>query len=256
MASRRPGRGRAVALALYGALSYVASLASFYVVFVWLAGPTALGVALPLGFHLDDPAPPASAATFVWNTAIMVAFALYHSIFARTVIKTRTRRLIGRHLERVTYNLMSAVLAVLLCLLWRPMPGVVWEAPTATLAQAIVAAYVGLWIVHLASIVLMDHHDFFGLRQVGLAMRGEPFRPLPPISHRYYLWTRLTLVISLALIPWAAPVITVGRLHFALFMTAYIALGAWLSNRDPGDVATVPAVATSEDDVLRLTHRA
>lgn len=224
---------RPVALALYGALSYGASLASFYVVYAWLGGP------VPLAFHLDDAPRASPAVSLAWNTGLIVLFALYHSVFARTTVKTRTRRLVGRNLERATYNLLSAVLTVLLCVLWLPIPRALWGLASAEAAQAMQLAHGLLWVVHFTSIVLMNHNDFFGLRQLGLAMRGAPYRPLPAVSRRYYLGTRLPLVISLALIPWASAVMTVGRLQFCVFMTAYVALGAWLSNRDPGDVPTV-----------------
>jgi hypothetical protein len=64
---------------------------------------------------------------------------------------------------------------------------------------------------------------------------------VPPVSRGYYLSTRLALVISLALIPWASPIMTAGRLQLCVFMTVYTALGAWLSNRDGGDVMVVSA---------------
>ena len=225
---------RRIGLAAYGAVCYAASLASLAVVIGWLGGP------IPFPVRLDEGSDTARPATFVWNTAIMIGFALYHSFFARTSLKQRLRPWIGRNLERATYNLVSAVLLILLCLLWEPVPTRLWELTSPAIAQGAAVAHVVLWIVHLTSIVLMNHNDFFGLRQVGLAMRGEAYRPLPPISRAYYLGTRLTLVVSLILIPWAAPVMTVGRLHFAVFMTGYIVLGAWLSNRDRGDVATLP----------------
>jgi methanethiol S-methyltransferase len=226
---------RAATLALYGALSYTASLASLYVIFGWLGGP------VPVPVRLDQDGPP-GAMPLAWNTAVMLGFGLYHSVYARSSVKVRMRRVIGRNLERATYNLLSAVLAVALCLLWRPLPAQLWTLPPAA-AMSMPTVHGLLWVVHLTSIVLMNHNDFFGLRQIGLAMRGQAYRPLPPISRRYYLATRLTLVMSLALIPWASDVMTVGRLQFCLFMTAYIALGAWLSNRDRGDVTTVPASA-------------
>jgi hypothetical protein len=243
---------RVFALAAYGVICYAASMASLAVLFAWLGGP----VPFPFPLHLDQGSDGPVAAALAWNTAIMAAFGLYHSIFARTVVKRRTRLLLGRNLERATYNLTSAVLAVLLCLLWQPLSLRLWEMPSAAAARGMQVAHVLLWIVHMTSIVLMNHNDFFGLRQVRLAMRGEAYRPLPPVSEAYYLWTRLTLVVSLALIPWASPVMTAGRLQFCLFMTVYIALGAWLSNRDRGDLATVAAVfpEPTPAPLLRKTH--
>jgi methanethiol S-methyltransferase len=231
---------RVLALAGYGSVCYAASMVSLVVLFSWLGG---------FGFfpiRLDEEGGSFSLGAFAWNTTIMIAFALYHSVFARTGVKQRTRALLGRNLERASYNLVSAVLAVLLCLAWRPIPIRLWELPSPEAAYAMHAAYGALWVVHMTSIVLMNHNDFFGLRQIGLAMRGEAYRPLPPVSRGYYLSTRLALVISLALIPWASPVMTAGRLQLCVFMTIYTALGAWLSNRDRGDLMTIPAPGFSQ----------
>ena len=235
---------RVLGLAAYGSVCYAASMVSLVVLFSWLGG---------FGFfpiRLDEGSGSFSLGALAWNTTIMIAFALYHSAFARTSVKQRTRALVGRNLERATYNLISAVLAVLLCLAWRPIPIRLWELPAPAATYAMHTTYVILWIVHMTSIVLMNHNDFFGLRQIGLAMRGEGYRPLPPVSRGYYLWTRLALVISLALIPWASPVMTAGRLQLSIFMTIYTGLGAWLSNRDRGDLMTIPgsgsAPSTSE----------
>ena len=225
---------RRLGLAAYGAACYAASMASLVVLFSWLGGFEFFPI------RLDEGPGSVSLAAVVWNTAIMFAFALFHSLFARTSVKRRTRRVVGRNLERVTYNLLSAVLAVLLCLAWWPMPARLWQLSSPEARYAMQGAYVILWIVHMTSIVLMNHNDFFGLRQVGLAMRGEAYRPLPPVSRGYYLSTRLALVISLALIPWASPIMTAGRLQLCVFMTVYTALGAWLSNRDGGDEMMVP----------------
>ena len=229
---------RAVGLTAYGVVCYTASMLSLIMLFAWLGG---------FGFfpiRLDDGIGSWTPGAVAWNTAIMLAFALYHSVFARTVVKKRMRLLVGRNLERATYNLISAVLAVLLCLAWQPIPLRVWELSSVETAYAMQAVYVMLWIVHMTSIVLMNHNEFWGLRQIGFAMRGEEYRPLPPVSPSYYLWTRLALVITLALIPWASSVMTVGRLQLSIFMTIYTALGAWLSNRDPGDLVRTPTSAS------------
>ena len=232
---------RVFALAAYAVVCYGASILSLVVLFAWLGGFDLP----PLRLRLDEGGDAVFAAALAWNTLIMIGFALYHSVFARSAIKARTRRLVGRNLERATYNLLSAILAVLLCVAWRPIPLSLWElsAPAAVLTMQV--TYALLWVVRMTSIVFMDHNDFFGLRQIGLAMFGQEYTPLPPVPESYYLWTRLTLVISLGLIPWASPIMTLGRLQLCLFMTAYVVLGAWLSNRDRGDLDTVPAAAVS-----------
>ncbi len=237
---------RRLGLAAYGAVCYTASMMSLLVLFAWLGG---------FGFfpvRLDDGRGSLTVGAVLVNTAIMVAFTVYHSVFARTFVKKRTRMLVGGNLERATYNLVSAVLAVLLCVLWQPIPLRVWAVSSVEATRAMQAVYVMLWIVHMTSIVLMNHNEFWGLRQIGFAMRREEYRPLPAVSRRYYLWTRLTLVITLALIPWASAVMTVGRLQLSVFMTLYTVLGAWLSNRDPGDlVMTSPSTSAVSLPLVR-----
>jgi len=231
---------RAFALAAYGTVSYVSSMVSLVLFFGWLGEFSSFPIRLDEG----DSFPPLEAVT--WNAVIMIGFGLFHSAWARTSVKKSTRLLIGRNLERATYNLLSALLAVLLCFAWRPIPLRLWEFPSPAATQAVQIVFVLLGIVHMTSIVLMNHNDFFGLRQIGLAIRGEDYRPLSPVSEGYYLWTRVALVISLALIPWASPIMTVGRLQLCLFVTVYVVLGAWLSNRDRGDLETVPVAALPE----------
>jgi methanethiol S-methyltransferase len=237
---------RTLGLAAYGAACYAASMVALVVLFAWLGGFEVFPI------RLDGGAGHVSLAALTWNTAIMLAFALYHSFFARTFVKRRTRRLVSRNLERATYNLVSAVLAVLLCLLWWPIPARLWDVSSPEVRLTVQGAYVALWIVHMTSIVLMNHNDFFGLRHIGLAMRGEAYRPLPSVPRGYYLSTRLALVISLALIPWASPVMSVGRFQLCVFMTLYTALGAWLSDRDQGDVmvSAVPGLSPATGKMI------
>lgn len=227
------------AIFAYGVLCYGASMLSLVVLFGWLGGFGFVPVRLDEGGSLS------LGAALGWNTVVMFAFALFHSVFARSWMKAWTRRWHARNLERATYNLLSAIFAVLLCVLWEPIPARVWEFQGAATVLGLQVAHALLWVLHMTSIVLMNHNDFFGLRQLGLAMRGEAYRPLPPVAEGYYLWTRLMLVITLALIPWASPVMSVGRLQLCVFMTGYVVLGAWLSNRDRGDLATVPVIAAS-----------
>jgi methanethiol S-methyltransferase len=237
---------RVAVLATYGALCYAASMLSLVVLFLWMGGPAWFPI------RLDDGGGQApSVAAYAWNAAIMIAFALSHSLLARTAIKRRTRPLVGRNLERVTYNLLAALLAILLCLAWKPIPLRMWEISWPAGALLVQVVYVLLWVIHMASIVLMNHNEFFGLRQIRLAMRRAEYRPLPVVSEAYYLWTRVTLVVSLALIPWASPIMTAGRFELCLFMTGYVAFGAWLSNRDRGDLATTSASVTAEAPALR-----
>ena len=77
---------RAVGLTAYGVVCYTASMLSLIMLFAWLGG---------FGFfpiRLDDGIGSWTPGAVAWNTAIMLAFALYHSVFARTVVVVDTKK--------------------------------------------------------------------------------------------------------------------------------------------------------------------
>ena len=53
------------------------------------------------------------------------------------------------------------------------------------------------------------------------------------------------LAVSLAILPFFTPEMSVGHLFLAIIWFSYTALGAWLSHRDPGDVRVESAEPTS-----------
>src|SRR5262249_21569709 len=200
---------RKLLLAAYGLLSYIASLTCFLFVFAWLGGP--VGVAFL--WQLDGSIATISINALGINAVLFIGFGLYHSLMARSLVKQRLRQFLPRTLERATYTLISSALTALLCLLWHPISPVIWAISSYTIMRAVVLFHLILGACHLKSFFLINHNDFFALRHIGPAIRVFASPPLPPISNSYYLCTRLMLVLSLALIPWVSPIMTVGRLQ-------------------------------------------
>lgn len=170
------------------------------------------------------------------DTILLTIFCGAHSVLARTSVKRVMRRFVPHLLERATYCLLFALMVFGLCFAWRPLPQVVWQITSPAGVAAITVIFVALWLIHFGSIFWMGYAEFFGLRQTWMAARGEEYTPPPPMTRRAFALSHLILVVSLAALPWATPIMSVGQLYFAVYLTVYDAIGAWLSAKDLSDV--------------------
>ncbi len=186
-----------------GALIFAVSLASFAVVYGYR-----LGVAAPV---TDEPVWPA----VLINIALFTAFALHHSIMARTGAKAWLTRTIASDLERSTYVWVASLMFLAVCWLWQPLPGTAWiiTGPLAWLMFAVqiggivlterAARFIGVW--ELAGVRPPSHSQVVEFRVTG---------PFGLVRHPIYLgWV---------LIVFAAPAMTYSRLLFAVVSTAYL----------------------------------
>lgn len=168
----------------------------------------------------------------LWNASLFVGYCGLHSLLARSWCKRVTRRFVPASVERVTYCGLFSVLIIAFCWVWAPMPAPVWRVESAVGVAALWTLFGLAWAGHLWSIWYIDLAEFFGLRQVGFALRGEAYRPPPEADRRTYLIGHVPLVVTLAIIPWAAPSMSQGHLLLAVIGTLYCGLGAWWADRD------------------------
>ena len=108
----------AVIYAWLGGLAFVASLAYFVYFYV-----SVLGHAAALAPHEAG----ALQAT-AWNGILFSAFALHHSVMARTRAKHWIAAWLPSTLERSTYVWITSALFLATCLWWRRLPGEVYAA--------------------------------------------------------------------------------------------------------------------------------
>jgi len=186
-----------------GALTFAVSLASFVVVY---------------GYRLRVPGPVTAGP--VWpavlaNIALFTAFALHHSIMARTGAKAWIMRTIPTELERSAYVWVASLMFLAVCWLWQPLPGAAWmiSGPLTWLMFAIqfagvllterAARFIGVW--ELAGVRQARHDQVIEFKVTG---------PFGLVRHPIYLgWV---------LIVFAAPEMTYSRLLFAVVSTAYL----------------------------------
>jgi protein-S-isoprenylcysteine O-methyltransferase Ste14 len=172
-----------------------------------------------------------------WSEAVAVdlllvaLFGLQHSVMARSGFKAWWTRVVPPSLERSVYVLLSSVALLLLFWLWRPLRMPLWKFDGA-LALVMQALFWAGWAIAVASSFLIDHFDLFGLRQVWLYWRGEPYRPVRFKQPAAYRWLRHPMMLGFLLAFWATPQMSAGHALFAAAMTVYIGVGIAFEERD------------------------
>jgi protein-S-isoprenylcysteine O-methyltransferase Ste14 len=166
------------------------------------------------------------------NAVLLALFALQHSVMARPWFKAAWTRIVPSSVERSTYVLFSSLALLLLFWKWEPMGGVIWKVASPDGQLALNALYgLGVLII-LAATFLINHFDLFGLRQVWLNLRGVPYTNLSFSTPGLYRIVRHPLYVGWLLMFWAAPVMTVAHLVFAIGTTVYIFIAIQFEERD------------------------
>lgn len=214
-----------IAITLYGGVSYPIALGVF-----------AYGVGFIGGFMtptaLDAPPGQPLGRALAIDFGLLALFAIQHSGMARPAFKRWWTRLVPESVERATYVLVSSLAMIAIYLLWQPVGGVIWSASSKAGRGAITGLNLSGWALLLYTTFLIDHFDLFGLKQVWRNLRGRSYRPPQFHTPGLYRLVRHPLYIGWLIIFWAAPVMTVAHLIFALTMTAYILIAIRFEERD------------------------
>jgi protein-S-isoprenylcysteine O-methyltransferase Ste14 len=174
-----------------------------------------------------------SVITAVAVDLILIAlFGLQHSVMARPKFKAWLTRLVPEAAERSTFMLATALVVFALCLLWQPLPAVVWQAENETAYYALLATGLAGWVLVLYSKFLINHFDLFGLRQAWLNLIGREYTQLPFRAIALYRYIRHPIMTGAFIGIWFTPVLTVGHLLFAIGMSAYILIGVYHEEKD------------------------
>jgi protein-S-isoprenylcysteine O-methyltransferase Ste14 len=206
----------------------IACYAFFFVTFLYLIG-WLTNLLVPVS--IDSGVAGSALVAIGVDLALIALFGLQHSVMARPGFKRAWTRVVPPAIERPTYVLASTVVLVVLFALWQPIPAALWRTEGALAAVLQAGGLLGFGIV-LYSTFLIDHFDLFGLRQVFLAWRGRPYTEKRFMTPQVYRFIRHPLYVGWMTAFWCAPVMSVGRLLFALAMTAYILVAIRYEERD------------------------
>jgi protein-S-isoprenylcysteine O-methyltransferase Ste14 len=166
------------------------------------------------------------------NAALLMLFALQHSVMARPRFKKWWQRFVPQSVERSTYVLFSNICLILIFWLWEPMGGVLWDVQDPLGYALLLSLFVSGWMMVLITTFLIDHFDLFGLRQVWMYYRGEPYGAVGFIMPAVYQHVRHPLYLGWLIAFWATPTMTAAHLMFAIGTTAYILVAIQLEERN------------------------
>jgi protein-S-isoprenylcysteine O-methyltransferase Ste14 len=201
-----------------GAALFVVSLLYFLFAYFVTFGETAGTVASE---------PSRAAAPIIWDVTIFSIFALHHSLFARERVRAGIQRLAGP-LERSLYVWIASVLFLVVCAVWRPVPGIVWRLEGAAAWSLWVVQVLGVWLT-LRGAAVIDVFDLAGVRQLqGSRVADGPieFKTTGP-----YGWIRHPIYAGWFVVVFAVPTMTMTRLVFAVTSCAYLLLAIPLEER-------------------------
>lgn len=217
---------RGALAALYSVAVYAFFLATFVYAILFVEG-----ILVPK--DIDSGAAGDLVMSLAINAGLLGIFAVQHSVMARPAFKRVWTRIVPKEIERSTYVLAATLALALLLWQWRPLPQPVWAVTDPVAAGAIMAVSWAGWALLLASTFLISHFHLFGLSQGFQRMlRIKQVDDHQFVTPLFYKWIRHPLYAGFIIAFWAAPVMSVGHLFFAVATTAYIFIGVWLEERD------------------------
>ena len=162
-------RTRGPAVVGYAVLAYATFLAASVWAVTFLAD-----LQLPRG--IDHGAHQPVGLAVVVDLALLLLFAVQHSVMARAGFKRWVARWIPAPAERSTYVLAASLVLLLLYWQWQPMTAPIWDLHGVVAAATWVVFALG-WLIAVGSTFMVDHLDVFGLRQAYRHARGCAPRP-------------------------------------------------------------------------------
>jgi protein-S-isoprenylcysteine O-methyltransferase Ste14 len=149
------------------------------------------------------------------DVVLLTVFAAHHSVFARDRVKRAIEAIIAPGLLRSCYVWTASTLLVLVCLLWQPVGGEIYDARG---AQAVVHGGIqllGAWLIARA-VARIDPLELAGIRPAANVTDLQVGGPYRLVRHPLYLgWILLVF---------GTPRLTGDRLVFAVVTSSYLVI--------------------------------
>lgn len=152
------------------------------------------------------------------NVLLFTAFALHHSVLARTGIKSAVTRMAGPALERPLYVWLSSLLFLACCAGWQTLPGTLYAWPAGWAPVLVGVQCVG----GLVTAVAARRLDVFAL--AGLKPPRDTSTAQPLETSGLYAWVRHPIYFGWILLVLGTPTMTMTRATFAVTSIAYLVI--------------------------------
>jgi protein-S-isoprenylcysteine O-methyltransferase Ste14 len=211
---------------IYGVLAYAVALIAqiWFILYIgeWEFMPTSISAQRPV---------PLSSALMI-NLALVLIFALQHSLMARASFKKHLTRIIPQAAERSTYVLFSGVALGLICLYWQPIEGFLWRVDNEPGKVLLMAGYIFGWLFSLFSTFIINHFELFGLQQIYLNLINKPEPPVYFKEKLLYKFVRHPIQLGVLIGIWLTPAMSYSHLMLSIALSIYIFIGLRYEERD------------------------
>jgi protein-S-isoprenylcysteine O-methyltransferase Ste14 len=209
----------------YGAVSYLIFLATFLYAIAFVGG-------FAVTSRLDGPSRTSLPEALAVDCALLLLFAVQHSVMARRWFKERWTQIVPWTIERSTYVLCASIALLVLFWQWRPIGIEIWTIDGTAARLVLWTLFAAGWSTVLVVTFLINHFDLFGLRQVWLPLIGKPYTRVSFRTPLPYRFVRHPLYFGFLLAFWMTPTMTLAHLVFALATTGYIILAIQFEESD------------------------
>ena len=156
------------------------------------------------------------------NLLLFAFFASHHSLFARTRMRTWVARTMPVLPERTLFVCVASLLLMLVCWLWRLLPGTVWKVEGALAALVHLVQFAGILLV-IRSAAVVGVRDLAGLPP---SHGGTELKVRGP-----YRWIRHPIYAGWLLLTFGVPLMTTTRFLFAAASGVYLLIAIPLEER-------------------------
>jgi methanethiol S-methyltransferase len=217
-------------------LSKLACTALGMIAFLWFWGFFSYAIGFLLNLYVSKSIDSGSlrpiGTALAIDSFLIFMFGIQHSWMARKSYKNRFVKIMPDYFERSLYVLISNLVLTAIFVFWQPITIPIWSTKNLILKSLLYGVFaVGSGIL-VYSLIIIDHFEFIGLRQIYLHLTNKPYTPIAFKMPTIYKYIRHPVYLGTLIVFWATPEMTLGHLFLASGMTLYTLIGVRYEEHD------------------------
>jgi protein-S-isoprenylcysteine O-methyltransferase Ste14 len=166
------------------------------------------------------------------DLALLLVFALSHSLMARDSFKQIYLRRFPAATLRSSYGLVAATTLSGLMWQWQPIDTVVWAVRSEPGHWLLIGTGAAGWLLAAVAYYSIGHLELLGLRPAWRYFKDQPPAPPDLVTSGIYRRLRDPMYIGFAIGLWSTPKMTAGHLLLAAATTVYVLIGMRYERKD------------------------